>query len=521
MSARAPSSTLFTAPALVAVALVIAVAPFERVLGTSSAPSPTASSPVRVRTSAAWFEAGPVHVDALLSRPRLVRGSEGSVFLDLKLRAANAAFAEGRPPVDLAVALDVSGAIGPEKLGLMAETCRWLAGQLGEDDRIAVVAFSDQAATVVSLDGKQHDSLVAPGGTNVALGLESAAHELRRAARPGAARRLLLVTDGRPNRGIVSPDELAGLAAGLAREGISVSTVGLGLDYDDALLASVADVGGGTYHHVETADRVQGIFEAELRSLRAIVAKGVRVRLEPAPGVELAEIVGWKAVRDGDGLSVRVGDFEAGREAKVVARLRVPTSSEALALDVVRVSVEATDARREMRLEPPPAELALALTSSEELDKEIGALKTLTTSQSVFREGDKDEDAVAPVASAAPAPAPAPPAMVTVLGNGAKQGYVFQLDAQQVTELEKDLSDAAVASDLERARTCAAKGDREGARAALESVKHARPTLSYTSADGRTEKKSVDDLEREITSDASETRARAVKFAASAVQSAR
>src|SRR5207244_4154090 len=133
-------------------------------------------------------------------------------------------------------------------------------------------------------------------------------------------------------------------------------------------------------------------------------------------------------------LSVRVGDFAAGRTAKVVARLTVPTSVRLDIEDVVKVSIDAVDARHDTRLTPPPAELAVALTSNpaeaaasdllaadlgfgssgdrffetnaagviayvppphlegDELWRSLRSLRTITSSRSVLREGDKEED---------------------------------------------------------------------------------------------------------------------------------
>src|SRR5580698_7426223 len=98
-------ATLVLAPATLAIALALAVFPFDRVLAShASAPTPAEVAAARhQRTSGSWFEAGPVRVDALLSRSRVLRGSDGSLSLDLRLRAALATGREGaRPPVDLA-----------------------------------------------------------------------------------------------------------------------------------------------------------------------------------------------------------------------------------------------------------------------------------------------------------------------------------------------------------------------------------------------------------------------------------
>src|SRR5262249_21631504 len=140
---------------------------------------------------------------------------------------------------------------------------------------------------------KAIDQLVPMDSTNISGGLELGAAELRKATRAGASRRLLLLTDGIANCGVATPDGLASLVKKLAAEGFSVTTIGPGLDYQAQLLSTLAEVGGGNYHYVENAERLAGIFDAEFRGLRTLVAKGVRVTLSPRDGAELLQVVEW------------------------------------------------------------------------------------------------------------------------------------------------------------------------------------------------------------------------------------
>src|SRR5579862_7103922 len=111
MLSRTDTVTRWAAPASAFLALLIGLAPVGRARGEISVRSwQDLAREHRGCASGSWLAAGPVRVDALLSRSKLLRDSDGEVFLDLKLRAAPSA-GDARPPVDLALAIDVSGAL--------------------------------------------------------------------------------------------------------------------------------------------------------------------------------------------------------------------------------------------------------------------------------------------------------------------------------------------------------------------------------------------------------------------------
>ncbi len=391
---------------------------------------------------------GALVLRATLSQARVLRDGPGDLLLHVRLASGETL---GDLPIDLAVALDVSEKTSGEALGLMSSAVLEISRQLGPQDRLVVVSFADEARTILTPEKQNLEALVPGKGTNVSAGVELAASELRALGRPGAAtpggwgepvappKRILLVTSGRPDRGLATQGELAGLAARLAREGISISTLGLGLGYDAACSKALSDAGGGGYYHVDDASRLAGIFAADLGSLRKLLARNVRVKLVPAPGAALVDVVEWATAATEHGEDVLVGDFTSGRSAKVVAQLRAPASSRASAADLVSLVLTGEDARTGHPFELGPVRLGVEVSDSR----------------------------------------------AAVLASAAH-------------EIEPDLDDARVALALRGARDRARARDVDGTRAALDELRRLRPTLAYRAADGKLETKTVDELEASL-----------------------
>ena len=452
--------------------LPVAVTPVTVTQPPSTPPLEAPMLPPGIDLSRGSFRVGAVKVDALLDRSRV--GPDGTIFADVRLTADQVQDDGARRPIDFALVLDVSGSMSDDnKIGLMKRACLGLEERLGPEDRVALVSFSTSARTLFPLQGLPLEricqpiqvvafenavkELIARGGTNISSGLELGAAELRGHARPGAARRIVLLTDGQPNAGDATPDGLRGICARLDREGISVTTVGLGLDYNAQLLSSMAESGGGSYHYVDAPERIAGIYDAELRSLRTLVARGVKVTLEAPEGTEIVNVVEWQPERSGRALTFSVGDMESGRTTKIVVQLHVSSVPETHLPPVnLRVTASAEDARSE------------ALARGE---VSLGARLT-----------DSPEDA----------------------------------RASMNADARLDVEEAHVGALLETVRDKVEKGDRAGAHACLLELRAARKDVTYKAADGKVASMNVDELDKALSADSYEERTRAVLFTKSA-----
>ncbi|HZU95831.1 MAG TPA: VWA domain-containing protein [Planctomycetota bacterium] len=414
--------------------------------------------------STAHTKVGPLSVDALLSQSRVCLAEDGTLYVDVKIKADESTAELERRPIDFALVLDVSGSMADDnKIGLMKQACLGLGEQLGSKDRIALVSFSTMAQTLLPLgkiDNAEFDravrALVAQGGTNISDGIALGAAELRKNAREGAARRILLLTDGQPNQGDATPEGLSRLCGKLYHDGVSVTTVGLGLDVNGRLLSDMAESGGGTYHFVDDPQRIRGIYDAELRSLRSLVASGVKVTIEGV-GAELQDVIEWTPERSGNKVTINVGDLDSGRSTKVVARLRVKTGRDKPIADLVRVSVSCTDAR--VRQEISPQTVALGVTFTDDL---------------------------------------------------------AQARSSTIQAAQPDLESAQVGELIETARASAERGDRARMHAALAELQAKRKTLEYTARDGKVMKMDTVQLGAALESNSFEERARGSLFSRSA-----
>ena len=112
------------------------------------------------------------------------------------------------------------------------------------------------------------------GGTNLGGGLEAGLSLFAARSMADHHRKLLLISDGLANHGVTDPHALGRMAAaGLSRDWV-VSTVGVGNDFNEHLMTTLADYGGGTYTYMEDPAAFAAVFQQEYRHAAATAASG-------------------------------------------------------------------------------------------------------------------------------------------------------------------------------------------------------------------------------------------------------
>lgn len=205
-----------------------------------------------------------------------------------------------------------------------------LVDQLAARDELHVVAYDAHATTVVPLgvvgDGRRAKRAIAElgvgGGTNIEVGLR-AAYESARRAHDDVTPLVVLLSDGVPNGGAYSADELAPMAAqASARLGCSTTVVGLGDGFDADVLRAIAFAGGGGYHVAANAGDLGAVLRAEVRAQQRVAARAVELAVALPDGVELSEAPEVVASEDAS-LRFTFPQLREGEERRVVLRVRV------------------------------------------------------------------------------------------------------------------------------------------------------------------------------------------------------
>jgi Ca-activated chloride channel family protein len=176
------------------------------------------------------------------------------------------------------------------------------------------------------------------GGTNLSGGLIAGREQVQQNPESGAVARVVLISDGLANEGLVARERLAALATETARRGVSITTVGVGLDFDEQTMTRIAVSGRGNYYFAENSFALAELFGRELDKLAATTATDVRLSIVPTSGVEIVEVYGYPMQSEGGRIIVPVADMRSGETRKVVLRLRIG-AQRAGAIEVAGVGV--------------------------------------------------------------------------------------------------------------------------------------------------------------------------------------
>lgn len=258
-----------------------------------------------------------------------------------------------RPPVNLALVIDRSGSMAGDKIVRAREAALEAVRRLAADDIVALIAYDSSVRTLVPAqrvgDGRRLEAAICglEVGGNTALhgGVTRGAAEVRRHLEDRRyVNRVILLSDGLANVGPSSPEDLARLGAALGREGISVSTVGLGLGYNEDLMTRLAQRSDGNTYFVEHSGDLPRIFAAELGDVLNVVARRVLIEIEFPAGVRPLRFVGREGILRGQRAELTLNQLYGGQEKFALIEVEVAPSRAGSEREIARASVSYEDA---------------------------------------------------------------------------------------------------------------------------------------------------------------------------------
>ncbi len=293
------------------------------------------------------FAGETLQLNLVPERGYVVKNSPQEVVIKIDLSAIAGRQKVRRTPLNLAVVLDKSGSMTGVKLEKTKQAAMQLVDRLAPNDIFSLVVFSDEARVLLPAQKVEDkdalrekiESIEADGSTALYAGVKMGTDQLQEFFSSKRINRVILLSDGLANVGPSSPRELRRLGSDLAERGISVTTIGVGDDYNEDLMAGLAEASDANYYYVQDTEKLPEIFAKELGELLTVAARDVRIEIVCPDGVKPLGFIGRAEKFESQKATVNLSQFTTGQDRYLFLRCLVNGKQP----EVARVNVNYTD----------------------------------------------------------------------------------------------------------------------------------------------------------------------------------
>ncbi|HEU4472882.1 MAG TPA: VWA domain-containing protein [Flavisolibacter sp.] len=258
-------------------------------------------------------------------------GRTGYLYIETKLAAFRSQQLK-RVPLNISIVIDRSGSMTGTKMGYAKKAARNIIDLLGEEDYVSIVMYDNVVDSVqgpvrvkdkASIQSKI-DAIRPRGGTNLWGGTEKGYEFVRQQYRPGYVNRVLLISDGLANIGITDSSLIRLKVEQFKNDvGITLSTFGVGLDYNEKLMTDMAETGAGNYYFIDAPEKTGEIFNRELNGLSNIAAQEATLRIKLPKGISIIQGYPLRFQQQGDEAIITLRDLFADDTKATLFRFRI------------------------------------------------------------------------------------------------------------------------------------------------------------------------------------------------------
>ena len=297
--------------------------------------------------STVQLSAQTVELDVSVTNSWLFADESQKTYLKVGLTGFELADTEERAPSNIAIVLDRSGSMEGDKIEKAIEAAMLAVDILDEKDILSIITYSDSVEVLLPAT-KVTDKLsikrkiagiYADGSTALFAGVSKGADELQKFYDKNSVNRVILLSDGLANVGPESPAALGELGSSLRRIGISVTTIGLGLGYNEDLMVRLAQNSDGNHAFVENSRDLARIFEYEFGDILSVVAQDVHIEIQCREGVHPVRILGREADVIGNRVYTSLNQLYSRQEKYLLLEVEVDPFSEDESIQIADVQM--------------------------------------------------------------------------------------------------------------------------------------------------------------------------------------
>ncbi len=279
-----------------------------------------------------YSHGGPISFNTSLNNKYFY--DEKQVYLYVDLKANKVGSTRERTPLNISVVIDKSGSMADRnKLEYVKKSVEYVIDGLEREDYISIVTYDDNVNVIQrsernadKYDLKEKISRILAGGyTNLSGGMFEGYDQVDRTYRKGYVNRVLLLSDGLANKGITDRYTLADKVRQLnRRDGITISTFGVGNDFNENLMADIADYGRGNYYYIKDSEAIPDIFAMEMNGVRSMVGQGTKMKIRfPKDYLSLNKVYGYPYEIEGDEIVIDLKDIFSGQNRAVLLKFDI------------------------------------------------------------------------------------------------------------------------------------------------------------------------------------------------------
>ncbi len=272
-----------------------------------------------------------LNLDLSLDRDVLPSGQRETAIIKVALNVPQVPLEMERPPVNLTLVLDRSGSMVGDKIAKARDAAITALRMLGPQDLFSLVIYDHNVQTLISPQSAANSEWIeaqirriSAGGNTALFGAVSqGAAEVRKNLGRNFVHRVVLLSDGLANVGPSLPSDLARLGAALLKEGISVTTIGIGHGFNEDLMTRLADRSDGNHYFVESSVDLPRIFAAELGDVLSVAARRISIELDTPAEVRPLRIIGREGRISGNRVEIHLNQLYGGQEKYVLIEVQV------------------------------------------------------------------------------------------------------------------------------------------------------------------------------------------------------